>query len=75
MSGSRSGLCHCSFWCSGLGLRIYDGWLPQDDAEARRAEHEGITADPVSERYQGGAYTVMEYSRSAPSPRDYFALE
>ena len=34
-----------------------------------------ITADPVTERYQGGGYTAIEYSRATPSPRDPFALE
>jgi uronate dehydrogenase len=49
--------------------------VPQDNAEAWRGELEGITADLVSERYQGGAYTAIEYSRSASSPLDHFAPE
>jgi uronate dehydrogenase len=61
------------YWGEDHRARI--GWAPQDNAEAWRAELEGITADPVSERYQGGAYTAIEYSRSAPSPRDHFGSE
>lgn len=52
------------------------GWEPQDTAEAHRAKVEGKTSgDPVAERYQGGSYTGMRYSRSSPSPRDAFALD
>ncbi|MFN7903263.1 MAG: NAD(P)-dependent oxidoreductase, partial [bacterium] len=61
------------YWGEDHRARI--GWAPQDNAETWRAELEGITADPVSERYQGGAYTAIEYSRNAPSPRDHFAPE
>ena len=62
-----------SYWGKDHRERI--GWAPQDSAEPFRAEVEHITADPVSERYQGGGYTAIEYSRKAPSPRDAFALD
>lgn len=62
-----------SFWGADHRERI--GWAPQDSAEPARPEVEGITADPVSERYQGGGYTAVEYSRATPSPKDAFALE
>ena len=75
---------HCVIWaCSdnpasfwGADHRDRIGWAPQDSAEAFRAEVGHIvSADPVEERYQGGGYTSAEYSRTAPSPRDAFALD
>jgi len=75
---------HCVIWaCSanpatfwGKDHRDRIGWQPQDSAEAFRAELEGVVSgDPVEERYQGGAYCAVEYSRRTPSPRDPFALE
>lgn len=62
-----------SFW--GKDHRDRIGWAPQDSSEPWRSEVEGITADPVTERYQGGGYTAIEYSRTKPSPRDAFSLE
>ena len=75
---------HCVIWaCSanpaGFWARDHRdriGWQPQDSAEAWRDRVGGITSgDPVEERYQGGSYTAMGYSRAAPSPRDPFALD
>ncbi len=62
-----------SYW--GRDHRDRIGWAPQDTAEIHRDDVQGILADPVSERYQGGGYTAVEYSRAAPSPRDPFALD
>jgi len=62
-----------SYW--GKDQRDRIGWVPQDSAEPWRSEVEHITADPVTERYQGGGFTAMEYSRTTPSPRDAFSLE
>jgi uronate dehydrogenase len=62
-----------SYW--GQDHRDRIGWQPEDTAEDYRAAVEGIRADPVTERYQGGGYTAVEYSRVAPSPRDPFSLE
>lgn len=62
-----------SYW--GADHRDRIGWAPQDSAEPWRSEVEGITADPISERYQGGGFTAMEYSREKPSPRDPFSLD
>jgi uronate dehydrogenase len=73
---------HCVIWaCSdnpatfwGHDHRDRIGWRPQDSAEAWRAELEGaVSGDPVEERYQGGAYCSIGYSRTGPSPRDPFA--
>ncbi len=63
-----------TFW--GQDHRDRIGWQPQDTSETFAAEVGGtLSGDPVIERYQGGAYTAIEYSRDAPSPRDAFALE
>ncbi len=75
---------HCVIWaCSnnpasfwGADHRERIGWQPQDSAEAFRARVEGeVSGDPVVERYQGGDYTAMDYTRDRPSPRDAFALD
>ena len=82
VTAPRSGHCviwacsdnPASFWGSDHRERI--GWRPQDTAEAYRAQAGGkLSGDPVVERYQGGSYTAMEYSRARPSPRDPFALD
>ena len=63
-----------TFWGEDHRDRI--GWAPQDSAEDYRTEVGHIlSGDPVEERYQGGGYTSIEYSRAAPSPRDQFALD
>ena len=62
-----------SFW--GKDHREHIGWAPQDTAEIYRDDVQGIFSDPVSERYQGGGYTAIEYSRLSPSPRDPFSLD
>jgi uronate dehydrogenase len=49
------------------------GWEPRDSAdgftERLRAKTSG---DPIAERYQGGAYCAMDYTRSEPAPKDMF---
>jgi len=64
-----------SFWAKDHRDRI--GWQPKDSAETYRARIEGVVSgDPVEERYQGGFYCPIEYSRrSGFSPRDPFALD
>lgn len=64
-----------SFWAQDHRDRI--GWQPEDSAETYRAEIEKVvTDDPVEERYQGGFYCPIEYSRKGGfSPRDAFDLE
>ncbi|MBX9698383.1 MAG: NAD(P)-dependent oxidoreductase [Acetobacteraceae bacterium] len=75
---------HCVIWaCSNNGASFWGedhrdriGWQPRDSADAFRAELAGKNlGDAVEERYQGGPYCSMDYSRAAPSPRDAFALE
>ncbi len=64
-----------SYW--GTDHRDRLGWQPQDTAEDFRAEVGNIVSDdPVEERYQGGGYCSIEYSRKGGfSPRDQFELE
>jgi uronate dehydrogenase len=82
VSAPRTG--HCVIWaCSnnpatywGADHRERIGWQPQDSAEAHRSQAEGkLSGDPVVERYQGGSYAGMDYTRDRPSARDAFALD
>jgi uronate dehydrogenase len=60
-----------SFW--GKDAREKIGWAPQDSADTFAGQLGGkLSGNPVVERYQGGAYCGMEYSRAEPSPRDIF---
>jgi uronate dehydrogenase len=34
-----------------------------------------VSGNPVAERYQGGGYTAMDYTREKPSPKDHFSLD
>ena len=46
------------------------GWLPQDSADPFAGRLAAKTSgNPVIERYQGGSYAAMGYTRTAPSPR------
>ncbi|MHC2108445.1 NAD-dependent epimerase/dehydratase family protein [Methylobacterium sp. CM6246] len=46
------------------------GWAPQDSADSYAPALEGKTSgDPVIERYQGGGFTALDYSRTAPPAR------
>jgi uronate dehydrogenase len=64
-----------SYWAKDHRDRI--GWQPKDNAEAFRAEIEKVVSDSdVEERYQGGFYCPIEYSRKGGfSPRDPFSLD
>jgi uronate dehydrogenase len=64
-----------TFWAQDHRERI--GWQPEDSAEDFREEVGHIvSADPVEERYQGGGYCSIEYSRQGGfSPRDPFGLD
>ncbi len=47
------------------------GWAPEDSADQFAAAKAGqVSASPVTERYQGGAYCSNGYSRTTPSPAD-----
>jgi uronate dehydrogenase len=64
-----------TFWAEDHRERL--GWAPQDSSEAFRAEVGHIVSDdPVEERYQGGGYCSIEYSRKGGfSPSDQFSLD
>jgi len=63
-----------TFWGEDHRARI--GWAPQDSAETFRDKVGNLTSgNPVIERYQGGGYCAVGYSRDRPSPADAFALE
>ena len=45
------------------------GWTPVDSADPFAGQLAGkVSGDPVEERYMGGPYCSIEYSRSAPAP-------
>lgn len=49
------------------------GWAPQDSADPYAGQMAGkVSANPVAERYQGGGFCAMDYTRSAPSPAKLF---
>jgi uronate dehydrogenase len=49
------------------------GWTPKDSADPFAAQLAGAVSDsPIEERYQGGAYTAMDYTRAAPPPGKLF---
>ncbi|HQT79389.1 MAG: epimerase [Rhodospirillales bacterium 20-64-7] len=49
------------------------GWAPQDSADPFTAQLAGVVSgDPVEERYMGGAYCSIGYSRDQPAPRGLF---
>ena len=64
-----------TFWAADHRDRI--GWEPQDSAEAFRTEvGHNVSNDPVEERYQGGGFCSIEYSREGGfSPRETFGGE
>jgi uronate dehydrogenase len=63
-----------TYW--GQDHRDRIGWEPQDTAEDFRDKVGGkLSGDPVTERYQGGGYTAMDYTREKPSPKDAFSLD
>ena len=63
-----------TFWGGDHRDRI--GWQPQDTADVFAGQLAGKLSDnPVTERYQGGAYTATDYSRAKPSPKDLFGLD
>ncbi len=48
-------------------------WLPKDSADPYAAQMAGkVSDDPIQERYQGGGYTALDYTRTAPPPARLF---
>ena len=49
------------------------GWAPTDSADSYTAQLSGVVSgDPTEERYMGGHFCSMGYSRSAPAPAGLF---
>lgn len=49
------------------------GWTPTDSADPYAGQLAGkVTADPVQERYMGGAFCAIDYTRQAPAPAQLF---
>jgi len=71
----------CVIWGASANSRTYWrrdardtlGWAPADSADPFAAQMQGkVSGNPVVERYQGGAYTAMDYTRAAPPPAKLF---
>jgi uronate dehydrogenase len=61
-----------SFWRQDARARL--DWVPLDSADPYAGQLAGhVSGNRVIERYQGGAYCGIEYSRNDPSPADIFA--
>ena len=55
-------------------LVVPDGTAPKDSADPFAGQlGEKTSGNPVTKRYQGGAYCANEYSRAEPAPKDPFA--
>jgi uronate dehydrogenase len=53
--------------------RAVVGWTPEDSADGFAGQLAGkVSGDPIEERYMGGGFCSMAYSRSAPAPADLF---
>ena len=62
------------FWRKDARKRI--GWMPQDSSDSQAERVRGkVTDNPVVERYQGGKFIVVDYSRTDFPPREMFADE
>ncbi len=60
-----------TFWREDDRARI--GWAPQDSADVFENKVMGkVSGDAVVERYQGGSYTRIDYTREAPPPGKLF---
>ncbi|MCC6718407.1 MAG: NAD(P)-dependent oxidoreductase [Acetobacteraceae bacterium] len=71
----------CVIWGASANSRTYWrrdardtlGWAPADSADPYAAQMAGkVTDNPVVERYQGGAYTGMDFTRTGGVPGRMF---
>ena len=71
----------CVIWGASANSRTYwrrdardtIAWAPEDSADPFAAQMQGkVSGNPIQERYQGGGYTVMDYTRIAPPPAKLF---
>lgn len=61
-----------SFWQH--DARDVIGWTPRDSSDAHLAGALGqVTDDPVAERFQGGGFVSVDYTRDGFPPRDMYA--
>jgi uronate dehydrogenase len=52
------------------------GWQPQDSADPFAGQLIGrISDNPIEERYMGGNFCALDYSRAAPPPMDVFGKD
>jgi uronate dehydrogenase len=52
------------------------GWAPEDSADLFAGQLGGrVSGDPVQERYMGGGFCAIGWSRKAPAPRGLFRHE
>jgi uronate dehydrogenase len=50
------------------------GWAPQDSADPFAGQLAGkVSGDPIEERYMGGNFCSLDYSREAPPPAGLFS--
>ena len=62
------------FWRKDARLKI--GWTPLDSSDGQAERVRGkVTDNPVVERYQGGKFIVVDYSRADFPPREMFESE
>jgi uronate dehydrogenase len=62
-----------SFW--GADARALIGWTPRDSSDDQASGVEGkVTGNPVIERYQGGAFVAVDYSRDEFAPAEMFPV-
>ena len=49
------------------------GWQPSDSADPFAGQLAGkVSGDPVEERYMGGSFCSLDYSRGMPAPQKLF---
>jgi uronate dehydrogenase len=63
-----------SFWAGDARETI--GWAPQDSSDDQLARALGkVTNDPIAERYQGGVFVSVDYSRKDFPPSEMFGAK
>ncbi len=73
---------HCVVWGASANgrmtwwrddARAALGWAPTDSADSFAGQLAGrVSGDPIEERYMGGAFCSLGYTRSAPAPAGLF---
>jgi uronate dehydrogenase len=48
------------------------GWAPRDSADSFAGQLAGkVSGDPIEERYMGGGFCSLDYSRGEPPPESF----